>query len=318
MKINERMVKIMIEKTDLYMPSSSGKDELHIAVWEPEKEPCGILQISHGMVEYIDRYDRFAKFLAAKGFLVIGNDHLGHGETAAERNYGYFTPEDGSYYVVRDLHRVTRYIRKKYPEVPLFLLGHSMGSFMARRYAMTYGDELDGLIIMGTGSKPEWLLHVGQALVRLLTAIKGERAHSWLMEKLCFALYNSHFKPVRTPSDWLTRDKEQVDAYRNHKFCQFAFTLNGYRTLFEVISFIQKKENIRKLPHALPMLFVSGDEDPVGNYGRSVRQVAGKYRRSGVADVTCHLYPEARHELLNELEFETVYEDIARWLEKHM
>lgn len=308
----------MIEKTDLYMPSSNGSDELHIAMWKPEREVRGILQISHGMIEYIDRYDRFARFLAEKGFVVIGNDHLGHGETAAEKNYGYFAPGDGSYYVVRDLHRVTRYIRKQYPEVPLFLLGHSMGSFMARRYAMTYGKELDGLIVMGTGSKPDWLLKVGQALVRVLIAIKGERAHSWLMEKLCFALYNRRIKPVRTPSDWLSRDEEQVDAYRSHKYCQFAFTLNGYRTLFEVIAFIQEPQNIRKLPHTLPMLFVAGAEDPVGNYGKGVKQVVRKYRRAGVTDITCKLYPEARHEILNELEYETVHEDIEQWLEGHM
>lgn len=308
----------MIEKTDLYMPSSSGSDELHIAMWKPEGAVRGILQISHGMVEYIDRYDRFARFLAEKGFVVIGNDHLGHGETAAEKNYGYFAPGDGSYYVVRDLHRVTRYIRKQYPDVPLFLLGHSMGSFMARRYAMTYGKELDGFIVMGTGSKPAWLLKVGKVLLRVLIAIKGERAHSWLMEKLCFALYNRRINPVRTPSDWLSRDEEQVDAYRSHKYCQFTFTLNGYRTLFEVISFIQEPENIRRLPHALPMLFVAGEEDPVGNYGAGVRQVAGKYRRAGVADVTCKLYPEARHEILNELEYETVHKDIEQWLEQHM
>lgn len=307
-----------MEKTDLYMSSSSGWDMLHLVMWKPEGEVKGILQISHGMIEYIDRYDRFARFMTDKGFVVIGNDHLGHGETAAGENYGYFTRKNGSYYVVRDLHRVTRYVRKQYPDVPLFLLGHSMGSFMARRYAMTYGVELDGLILLGTGSKPEWLLKVGRILVRLLICIKGERAESWLMEKLCFSLYNSHFQPVRTPSDWLSRDKKEVDAYRAHEFCQFKFTLNGYRTLFEVISYIQKKENVRKLPRWLPVLFLAGDEDPVGDYGRGVKEVARVYQRAGISDITCRLYPKARHELLFEYGYKDVHNDIWKWLKKRM
>ncbi len=306
----------MVGKTEYHMPSSSGEDTLHVIEWKPEGDVRGILQISHGMVEYIDRYDRFARFMAEKGIAVIGNDHLGHGETAAGKKYGYFTPEDGSYYVVRDLYRVTRYIRKKYPEVPFILMGHSMGSFMARRYAMTYGKQLDGLILMGTGSQPQWLLKAGLTLVRAFSAVKGQGAHSYFLEKLCFSSFNNHFKPVRTPSDWLTRDEKEVDAYRSHEYCQFTFTLNGYRTLFEVISFIQKKDHIKRLPHSLPILFASGEEDPVGDYGRGVKAVAREYQKAGVRDITCRLYPEARHELLNELEYEKTQEDIWNWLEK--
>lgn len=312
--IGKVQVRVMVEKTAYYMSSSNGTDKLHLVEWLPEGKVRGILQISHGMVEYIDRYDRFARFMAEKGFAVIGNDHLGHGETAAEKNYGYFAPEDGSSFVVRDLHRVSQYARRKYPKVPFILMGHSMGSFMARRYAMTYGKELDGLILMGTGSKPQFLLKVGKMLVAALIRIKGERAHSWLLEKLCFALYNARIRPARTPSDWLSRDAEEVDKYRAHPYCSFTFTLNGYRTLFEVISFIQDKDNISCLPHSLPMLFVAGEEDPVGNYGKSVKAVAQSYQDAGVGDVTCRLYPGARHELLNELEYETTQEDIWDWI----
>lgn len=304
----------MTEKTEYCMPSSSGKDTVHIIEWKPEGEVRGILQISHGMIEYIDRYDRFARYMNDKGFVVIGNDHLGHGETAGGKNFGYFTPKDGSYYVVRDLHRVSRYICRKYPGVPFFLLGHSMGSFMARRYAMTYGGDLDGLILMGTGSKPQWLLKVGLILTDIMSGLKGDRAESRFMEKICFATYNSHFLPARTPSDWLSRDEEQVDAYRSHEYCSFAFTLNGYRTMFEAISYIQKKENIQKLPSSLSILFVSGDEDPVGSYGRGVKALAKSYRKAGMEDVTCKLYPGARHELLNELEYKKTQDDIWQWL----
>ena len=304
----------MVQKTEYYMSSSNGTDKLHLVEWQPEGEVQGILQISHGKIEYIDRYDRFARFMAERGFVVIGNDHLGHGETAAEKNYGYFAPEDGSGYVVRDLHRVSQYARRKYPDKPFILMGHSMGSFMARRYAMTYGKELDGLILMGTGSKPEILLKVGRVLVGALIRMKGERAHSGLLEKLCFALYNIRIRPARTPSDWLSRDEKEVDKYLAHPYSKFTFTLNGYRTLFEVISFVQDKDNILRLPHSLPMLFVAGQEDPVGNYGKSVKAVAQSYQRAGVRDVTCRLYPGARHELLNELDYETTQEDIWDWI----
>lgn len=303
-----------MKKIELYMPSTSHADQLHVIVWQPEENVQGIIQISHGMIEHINRYDRFARFMADKGFLVIGNDHLGHGETAAGKKFGYFTPQDGSRYVVRDLHRVSLFIKRKYPDVPFFLLGHSMGSFMARRYAMTYGKELDGLIIMGTGDKPEWLLKLGRKIIRILTAVKGEEANSWLMEKLCFSLYNRRCRPVRTPSDWLSRDEKMVDAYRKDKYCTFTFTLNGYRTLFEVLSYIQKRENIRKLPRALPMLFLSGDEDPVGNYGHGVKRVVKSYRRRGIMDITCLMYHGARHELLNEREYDKTQDDIWKWI----
>lgn len=308
----------MAIRADLHMLSSSGRDTIHITEWRPDGEPMGIIQISHGMIECIDRYSRFADYMTKRGFLVIGNDHLGHGDTAAKKNYGYFTPEDGSRYVVRDLYRVSCYVRSKYPGIPLILLGHSMGSFMARRYAMTYGGELDGLILMGTGGKPEWLLRFGILLSKALIAVKGDRAPSWLMEKLCFALYNEHFRPARTPSDWLTRDKKQVDAYLAREDCRFVFTLNGYRTLLEVLSYIQKKKNIRKIPRSLPILLLSGSEDPVGDYGRGVREVAWAYHQAGVRDLTCHLYPDARHELLNELNYREVQHDLRRWITKHV
>lgn len=306
-----------MKKTELYIPSTNKKDLLRTLLWEPEGPVKAILQISHGMIEHMGRYERFAEYLTKKGFVVIGNDHLGHGKTAVRVNYGYFTPEvDSGRYVVRDLHRVSLYIQRRYPSVPFFLLGHSMGSFMARRYATMYGKELDGLILLGTGGQPEGMLKIGLCIVQILTALKGNRANSWLLEKICFSLYNKRCKPARTPSDWLTTDEKSVDQYRNDPYCTFKFTLNGYQTLFESISYIQDKRNIRKIPKSLPILFMSGEGDPVGEYGEGVKKVVESYRKNGIWDVTCHLYQEARHELLHEREYMRYQEDMMKWLEE--
>ncbi len=307
----------MIEKTHYYMPSSTGVDTVHVVMWEPEETPKGILQISHGMTEYVDRYDRFATYMANHGFVVIGNDHLGHGETAGDDNFGYFAPKNGSFYMVRDLRRVSCFARKKYPNLPLILMGHSMGSFIARQYAMTYGRELSGMILLGTGCKPVWVLELGEKIITFLSAVRGtDKAKSWIMEQFLFAFYNRRIWLPKTSSDWLTRDDQEIRRYLKDEFCNFKFTLNGYRTLLESIEYVQRKKNIRKIPKKLPILILSGSEDPVGNYGNGVRKVAYNCRKAGVKNVLCHLYPGARHELLNELGYELVQKDILKWVQK--
>ncbi len=305
----------MIEKKEYYIPSSTGEDKLHVVEWKPEGEVRGILQISHGMREYVARYHRFAKYMAEKGFFVIGNDHLGHGETAAPNNrFGYFAAKDGCGHAVRDLRRVTVHARKLYPDVPLILLGHSMGSFFARRYAMDYGEELEGLILLGTGGQPKGLLALGCMIVRLVGMVKSQYSNSWLLEQLCFALYNRRISPQRTPFDWLSRSEKTVDEFCKDPLCQFTLTVNGYHTLFESIRYIQKWKHVCKTPKRLPVLLMSGGEDPVGSYGRSVRAVENTYRRVGLRDVTCRIYAGARHELLNEIDYEKAQQAILEWI----
>ena len=241
---------------DFQIPSTDGVHKLHVAVWEPTTQIKAIVQISHGMVEFIERYDGFANFLNQRGILVVGNDHLGHGQTAGcDEDLGYFCPKDMSRTVVDDLHKVTVAMKEKYPGVPYFLLGHSMGSFMARRYIMTYGKELSGAIISGTGSQPGFLLAVGKMITCVIRLIKSDRYRSKLIKNICFGTYNNRIKPVRTENDWLTRDTEIIDWYNANKYCTFSFTVNGYRTLFDALTFIQKKDNIKKIPSKLPILF---------------------------------------------------------------
>lgn len=301
------------------LASSDGVNELRVVTWEPEGEVKAILQISHGMIEHMLRYAEFAEFLNAHGILVVGNDHLGHGYSAkTDEDLGYFAKEGKSKVVVEDLHLVTEAVKKEYPNVPYFLLGHSMGSFMARRYIMNYGEELDGAIIMGTGTQPGFVLAFAKGLCKVIKAIRGERHRSQLIKLAAFGAYNSHIKPTKTASDWLSRDEEKVQMYRKDKFCRFDFTVNGYETLFDAIGYIQESQNIAKIPKNLPILIVSGEEDPVGAYGKGPRQVYASYKKLGIKDLELKMYPEDRHEVLNELDRQTVFADMLTFLEKHI
>lgn len=303
----------------LQIPSTDGIHKLHVVCWEPEGEVKAVLQISHGMVEYIERYDAFAKYMNTQGVLVVGNDHLGHGHSVnSDDELGYFCERHDSGVVVNDLHEVTKFVKNKYPNVPYFLFGHSMGSFMARRYIMTYGAELTGAIICGTGSQPGAVLGIAKFVANTIKVFKGEKHRSEFMKNLSFNGYNSRIKPLRTQNDWLTKDEKIVDAYNADKYCTYTFTVNGYLTLFDVITFIQKNENIEKIPHDLPLFVVAGEEDPVGSFGVAVKGVFEDYKARGQKDISLKLYPTDRHEILNELDRENVYQDLAKWVKEHI
>ena len=307
----------MTQVQELFLPST-GTHRLHLCLWEPDCPPKGILQISHGMCEYILRYDHFARWLAQQGWVVAGSDHLGHGATASSpEDLGHFQPQDPSRQVVEDLYTVSRWLREKYPQLPLFLMGHSMGSFLARRYAMTYGDSLAGLIIMGTGSQPSFLVYSGLFLTKLIGLFRGQRYRSPLLYSMTLGSYNRAFAPNRTSCDWLSKNTENVDQYLKDPLCQFRFTVNGYHTLLSTLAFIQSPKNIARLPRELPIFLVAGDQDPVGNMGKGVLQVYQLYR-TRCSQVECKLYPGLRHEILNETERMEVYQDILTWLENHL
>ena len=303
-------------KKEFTIPSRDGVHKLHVVLWEPEAEVKAVVQLSHGMIEMIERYEDFALFLNKHGYAVIGNDHLGHGLTAGnDSDLGYFCPENMSATVVADLHRVTKCAKKRYKNKPYFLLGHSMGSFMARRYLMTYGMDLDGAVLCGTGSQSRAVLAAGRVVSNVLKLLLGDRFRSRLLKMNAFSSYQRRIPNPRTKSDWLTRDETIVDFCVGNKYCNYIFTVNGYRTLFEVLSFIQKPQNIARIPKELPIYFLAGEQDPVGNYGRSVNRIAAAYKKAGIKEVTLKLYPEDRHEILNELDKAQVYDDILAWLE---
>lgn len=302
-------------KKEVYLKSTDRKNQLHVIVWEPNGDIKAMMQISHGMIEYVERYDAFAEFFNEKGILVIGNDHLGHGKTAKDDNdLGYFG-EGRSKTVVDDLYEVTKFAKKTYGgELPYFLFGHSMGSFMARRYLMTYGEELTGAIICGTGFTPGIILTMGDICANVIKLFKGERYRSKLLKKMAFGSYNKRITAARTENDWLSRNAENVEKYNRDKYCTFLFTVNGYQTLFDVLKYIQKAENIRKIPKKLPLYFIAGKEDPVGNYGEGVLKIAEQYKENDIKNIQTKLYENDRHEIINETDKDIVFNDIFQWI----
>ncbi len=294
--------------------SADGKTQIHAVRWEPNQGNIhGVLQISHGMIEYVERYEAFAAYLTERGFLVVGNDHLGHGESVTSQDlWGYFAPENGSDLVVEDLQKLRVKIQSEYPRLPYFMLGHSMGSFLLRKYLSQYGEGLSGAIIMGTGTQTSKTVMMGKAICNIVALFRGWNYRSKFVDKQVFAGNNKKFAEEDSGS-WLTKDKEIADAYAKDPRCSFQFTLNGFYNLFDTIHYINKPKHIDAIPKNLPLFFVSGEDDPVGNYGAGVKTAYETYKRAGITDIAIKLYPTDRHEILNELDRETVYEDIYKW-----
>lgn len=306
-------------KNEFYFPSKDGLTQIHAIEWIPEGEVRGVLQIAHGMVEFIDRYDRFATFMASQGFYVVGNDHLGHGLSVKdEEQYGFFAEKDGNLCVIGDMQQLREDTAKKYPKVPYFLLGHSMGSFLARQFIEMYGEGLTGAIIMGTGYQPTATLNMGIALTGMLQKVKGSHYRSALVNNMALGAYNKAFEPGRTKNDWLSKDEAIVDAYVANPLNQFMFTVNGYQNLFRGMRFAQRQDNLDRIPKTLPILVVSGAEDPVGEFGKGPKTVAEAYRQTGIQDVTLKLFQGDRHEILNELDKLDVDRYLLQWIEARM
>ena len=303
------------------IPSTRPGAQLNVLVCLPEGRPRAVLQMTHGMVEYIGRYEELARFLAGQGIAAVGHDHLGHGGTAATKeDYGYFGRPDGNRLLLDDIFAVTRWA-KALPALaglPWFLLGHSMGSFYARQYLCEHGGELSGAILMGTGWQPRAAALAGRALCHLLAAFKGWHYRSKLVDGMAFGSYNRSFAPARTSKDWLNRDGREVDRYLADERCSFRFTLNGYDSLFTGLARLCDRRLLAQVPKDLPLLFLSGADDPVGSRGKGVERAAQSLRDAGVRHIAVKLYPAARHELLLELNRQEVFADIQAFMEQHI
>lgn len=294
--------------------ASNGAGRIHCGLWLPEGEPRAVVQIIHGIAEHIGRYEHFAQFLTQRGFAVCADDHMGHGLSVESGGvFGYFS--GGWMAAVRDERSVFEEMKKRFPALPYFMLGHSMGSFLLRTYLYTYPGELTGAIISGTGWQPELALSAGLALCRIEQLRIGETGRSKLLKEIMFGAYNKKFSPNRTPNDWICSDEAVVDAYTGDPLCGFDATVGLTRDMLTGISMNQKKENLAKMDKTLPVLFVSGMQDPVGAMGEGVLRTIDAFKRAGLSNVTIRLYPEGRHEMLNETNRTEVYADILGWLE---
>ena len=304
-----------MREREFYLPSSDGMHQLRCMEWIPDGTIKAVLQITHGMVEHIERYREFCVWMAERGIVVIGHDHLGHGKTVSNREeFGYFGSKEGMTHVVKDIRRVTVYSKKKYPDQKLILLGHSMGSFLARKYLSVYKDGPDGFILMGTGAPPEALVSAGSLLAGSMRKLKGEMYRSPLLYKLSLGNYNAKFKPVKTPYDWLTRDESLSKDFGEDEACQFIFTTAAYQDFFRLILNVAKEEMAGHARTDAPILIISGDNDPVGDNGKGVRKVYERLHKAGVDRLEMVLYEGARHEILHEINRQEVFEDLYEWI----
>ena len=297
---------------------SKGKGMLRVCRWTPEKPLIGVFQIVHGIGEHVERYQAFAEFLNGLGYLVVAEDHMGHGKSVNGGGIrGYF--HGGWFTAAEDSFSLLAKTKEEFPELPYVLFGHSMGSFLVRTILCKHPDSgIAATILCGTGWQREAVLSTGIAACRLACRLKGETEPNQILENLVFANYNRRVEHPRTPSDWLTRDSKIVDEFLSDPLCGATPTAGLMRDLLTGIQYIQKSSSLEDMQKTLPVLFISGGDDPVGNYGRGVRQAVDAFRKTGMEDVSCKIYPLGRHEILNEINKEEVYQDIAHWLEKKL
>lgn len=297
-------------KREFYFPSKDGITNIHAAEWIPEGQVTSVLQIVHGMVEHIERYDNFGNFLASRGIYVTGHSHLGHGKSViGQEKWGYFADPDGNECVIGDIHELRCLTQKKYPDLPYFMLGHSMGSFLLRQYLGRYAAGLAGAMILGTGDQPDLVLKAGKAACKLVAAVKGWEYRSSFVNSFAVGAFEK-----KLGGGWICTDEEVVKAYQADPMCSFVFTLNAFYHMFDGMAKMNAQEKAGKIPKDLPILFAAGSEDLVGSCGKSVKAVCERYRNSGIKDVKLKLYEGDRHEILNEKDKEVVYEDLCRWI----
>ncbi len=310
-----------IRKSVIKYDSSNEKDTITGYFFESQEQiPVkAIVQISHGMNEYIARYSDFAKFMVQNGYVVCGNDHLGHGQssdTDVGMN-GYFSKSDAKNHILSDLYKMNEIAKGKFPNAPIILLGHSMGSFFARLYAVKYPDTINALIISGTAG-PNPISGLGSAVAKIVLAFKGDKHRSNLLNDIAFGSYTKKIPDAKTQYDWLTKDESIVDLYKNDPKCTSIFTVNGFITLMQVLNECNTKESAQNTPKNMPIYIFSGAMDPVGNYSKGVKSVYELLKQCEIEDVSLKLYEDGRHEMLNETNKELVFEDVLKWCDEHI
>jgi alpha-beta hydrolase superfamily lysophospholipase len=291
---------------------------LHTHRWLPDGPPKAVVQIAHGLGEHSARYARLANALNAAGYAVYANDHRGHGRTGTEEDHGFFADKDGWNLVVGDLRTVTRFAEDENPGLPVFLLGHSMGSYLVRNYLIEDSRNLAGAVLSATGGDPGWVGKIGPVLALTEARLRGRRHVSTLLQNLINGPYNAAFKPNRTNFDWLSRDDAEVDKYIADELCGRTARSGFFVDLAAGVAQSNDRRRVARVRRDLPILIISGDKDPSGHNGKGPREVRDVLRSVGVTDVTCTLYPGARHEIFNETNRDEVTADLVAWLDAHL
>lgn len=309
----------MPEFREFYYESSTGRNKIRARMCTPDGTPRAIVQIAHGIAEHIDRYEAFMRFLAENGFVAVGNDHLGHGKSIARlEEQGIFAEKDGWNYVVEDMKKLRELAKEQFPNLPYIFFGHSMGSFLTRTFLIRYPDLYDAAILSGTGQQSPALVNGGYLAAELMTKLKGPHASGQALNDMAFGSYCKRIENPRTPFDWLSRDTETVDRYIADPLCGFVCKTSLYRDMMGGLKFLTSQKNINKMNKAAPIYFMSGAEDPVGDYGAGVETAYKAFCRAGLKDVMIRLYPGGRHEMLNEINRGDVMQDILNWLNDKM
>ena len=308
-----------MNKNEFYYLSADGKTQIHAVEWIPDEKPKAILQIAHGFTEYILRYEQFAEYLVKKGIMVVGNDHLGHGKSIAKDSEPmYFGPTGSWKWAVEDMYTCTKMIKEKYPEIPYYMLGFSLGSFLLRTYLIEYPGIADAAIIMGTGETPPVQIALAKFIANKEAKKVGENHTSPMIKKLTFDTYNKFFAPNRTDYDWLCSDNEGLDEYIADQMRGGNLSAGLFREMLSGMKFTSEIKNLKKMNLNTTILFISGDEEPVGEKGKGVIKAYHKFQDIGMKDVEIKLYPKLRHDILHEKCKKEIYEYVYNWIEKKL
>lgn len=305
-----------MKKREFFYPSADGRTQIHAVEWTPDTEPVAVLQIAHGVTEYILRYEEFAEYLTSKGFVIVGNDHLGHGESIAEgAKPMYFGPQGSWNWVVKDIATLKNMTKEKYTDIPYCMLGFSLGSFVLRTYLIDYPGNLDGAILMGTGQMAPIAIKIAKFMANKEAKKAGEENSTDTIHQLTFGTYNKIFTPNRTEYDWLCANDEALDEYIRDSQKGGDFSAGLFRELLNGMLYSSNVKNIRKMDKDLPVLLISGDMDPVGDCGKGVKATEKVLRKAGVKDISVKMYPGLRHDILHEKEKDQIYADVYSWLD---
>lgn len=299
-------------KKEFYYLSSNNETNIHAIKWLPEK-PIGIVQIAHGVTEHIDRYDEFANYLTSKGYIVVGNDHLGHGKSIIKnKSKMYFGPQGSWENVVKDIKILHEKTSSEHPNIPYYIIGFSLGSFLVRTYLIEHKPKLDKVVLIGTGTQPKWLINILKQIVKKEINNKGAENPTPLVTNLSFGTYNRQIKNAKTPHDWLTSNEKALEEYCSDPLVGKELSSSLFYELLSGISYTSEMKNMKQMPK-IPVLLISGKSDPVGDMGKGIKKLSKKLNKLNISNQVI-LYENLRHDILHEKEYKKVYEDIYKFI----